>query len=103
MADQGRQGRAQLMWCCSTPKEHCKGKPNGKMGGTFHSSPEQVRSCMAHYLTTVRGYIQRSNREFEEPNGGPILILNKKPTRALAGKNDTTFMNRGRRIRVRLS
>lgn len=100
MADTaGRVGRSPMMFCCCTPKEHCNGGKNGKENSSFHSTADQVRACQTRYYVNVLGYKQLSPREFEAPNGGPVLVFSKHPTRAKPGKSPGLYMARPSKVR----
>lgn len=92
MAETSAVKKRGLQYLCCTPDEYCHGKPVGDHRGAAdktktHSTVEQVFSCQANYFLKL-GYIRLSRREFQAPNGGPIMVLSKKPIRAKAGKEN---------------
>lgn len=107
MAENGRKGKAGMMFVCGTPAKCCTGKTNPKDGNSFHGTQDQVRACVVNYYVNTLGYTKISPRELQAPNGGPILVLSKRPVRAKPGKADNTWMGRdqngalvGRRVRT---
>ena len=67
---------------CPTPKDKCTGSlifVNNSLGKSMmaHGSSEQAFKCYCQYLLS-QGYKQVGSKEFEPPNGGPVLVLTKK-------------------------
>ena len=79
-------------FACPTPGVECNGSAVKAEHGTpgamvnIHKTPGEVLACEARFLVS-HGYKRLGSRAFESPNGGPVLILSKKPgIRVQAGK-----------------
>lgn len=81
---------------CSVPKGDCSGgekqvEPRARLA-RVHDSPEEVKACIRAYLLQ-QGYTAGRNREFTPPDGGPVLVISKRPGMALRrGKEGTRWM-----------
>jgi len=89
----GRRGKRSPQYICPVPKEHCSGRNTGD-GGRVHVSHDGVKKCQAHYYTAVKGYTKVGSRDFAPADGGPILVMSKKATRAKPGKSDRYMTRR---------
>lgn len=52
-------------------------KAGKKVHTKVHRTHEEAYQCKKRYLVR-QGYTPRRNREFKPPDGGPILVLDKK-------------------------
>jgi hypothetical protein len=100
VADQtssGVKGKQATRFVCSTPVDKCRGASGERDKIKVHSTMDQVRSCTVNYLLSL-GYKKLSSREFENPETGSILVLNKKPLRSKPGKGGRPMLPRPRVI-----
>jgi len=59
----------------------------GKGRSKYHKTPIEIHRCFARYMK-AQGYEQLSRREYLSPNGGPIILISKKPgTPVVSGKS----------------
>lgn len=93
MAGEERKGKAAVMFVCGTPATHCTGSncldtdSRSDKYGKYHGNHAGVKSCQANYLIK-QGYKKIAARDFDPQNGGPILVLSKRPQRVKPGKTD---------------
>jgi hypothetical protein len=74
-----KRGKRRL---CGVPSNECCGSagklsPGLSVGLKSHADPEEAFDCYRAWLLR-QGYRQVGGREFEAPDGGPILVLTRK-------------------------
>ena len=92
-----------IKYACPTPAEHCIGNRTicngsiqdravGQKARMTHNSGKEAFTCYARYLVNILKYTQVGSREFDQGEGKPILVLDKKSrfgARLRSGKEDT--------------
>lgn len=84
------------MYICNTPPDKCSGRACGASG---HASKDRIHTTSGEALKCYESYLSRDGwtkigtRAWRDPKGGPVLILNKKVSRAKPGKE--RYMTRG--------
>ena len=91
-----KKEKRMSLFLCSVPFDKCTGASNTKERLKFHTSPEEVLSCKGFHLTQ-QGYTKINRREYINPETGRILVLTRKPGRAVPGK--ARYMGRPLKVR----
>lgn len=91
-----------MQFACGTPFSFCTGRScldqeNGQYGKR-HSDIAGTKACQANYLIK-QGYEKVGSNAFASPNGGPILVMSKRPQRLKPGKIKNGYMAQPLKIR----